>query len=203
MNSEPTKDQDEEESGFLEGQLLIAMPTMTDPRFQRAVIYICAHSEDGAMGLIINRAAENLSAPELLQRLGISTDIEDSSENTIELPVQFGGPVEKGRGFVLHSPDYFVEDSTLEIDDDISLTATLDILRAIAEGRGPERALLALGYAGWSPGQLESEIHANGWLNSDPDPDIVFGDALETKYERALAKLGIDLSHLASDAGHC
>jgi len=188
----------------LEGQLLIAMPTMSDRRFQRSVIYMCAHSAEGAMGLIINQRANHITAPDLLERLGISARNRDDkiTSEVLSLSIQVGGPVETGRGFVLHSADYFSEDSTLAIEQDVCLTATIDILKAIAQGRGPARALLALGYAGWSPGQLETEIQANGWLNCPADPDLIFDEDLESKYARALAKIGIDLSHLVSDAGH-
>jgi putative transcriptional regulator len=188
----------------LEGQLLIAMPAMSDRRFQRSVVYMCAHSEEGAMGLIINQRANHISAPDLLERLGISSrnpDDEIRSE-VLSLSIQVGGPVETGRGFVLHSADYFSEDSTLAIEQGVCLTATIDILKAIAQGRGPTRALLALGYAGWSPGQLETEIQSNGWLSCPADPDLIFDEDLENKYSRALAKMGIELSHLVSDAGH-
>lgn len=191
-------------SGFLDGQLLVAMPQMSDKRFQRSVIYMCAHSEDGAMGLIVNQPARNISAPDLLQRLGIPGRgrSKASFDDVRGLPIRIGGPVEMGRGFVLHSADYFADDATLEIENDVCLTATLDILRAIVDGRGPSRALLALGYAGWSPGQLESEIHANGWLTCPADSELIFGDDLDLKYPRAMAKLGVDLSHLVSEAGH-
>lgn len=190
--------------GTLEGQLLVAMPTMTDRRFARSVIYLCAHSDDGAMGLIVNQRAHNVSAPDLLQRLGIETrnTNDEVASGVMALPIQVGGPVETGRGFVLHSDDYFAKDSTLEIENGVCLTATIDILKAIAEGRGPARALLALGYSGWSPGQLEDEIQANGWLTCPADADLIFDDDLDGKYTRALAKLGIDLSHLVADAGH-
>jgi putative transcriptional regulator len=190
--------------GYLDGQLLIAMPVMSDPRFARSVIYLCAHSEDGAMGLIINQRASHISFPDLLERLGIvaSGDEESGTDDLIDMSIHVGGPVETGRGFVLHSSDYFVSDSTLPIEDGVCLTATIDILKAIAAGSGPQRAILALGYAGWSPGQLESEIQANGWLNCPADPDLIFDPNLETKYARALAKIGIDPSHLVSDAGH-
>ncbi|PPC85989.1 MAG: hypothetical protein CTY31_10410 [Hyphomicrobium sp.] len=191
-------------AGSLEGQLLLAMPRMSDRRFARSVIYVCAHSDEGAMGLIINQRAENISAPDLLERLGIetpSTGLARSGDG-LSLPIQIGGPVETGRGFVLHSADYFVEDTTLAIEKGVCLTATLDILKAIAEGKGPERALLALGYSGWSPGQLESEIQANGWLHCPADMDLIFGNELEQKYTRAMSKLGISLSHLVNDAGH-
>lgn len=188
----------------LEGQLLVAMPSMTDRRFARSVIYVCAHSEEGAMGLIVNQRADNVSAPDLLERLGIDTRADDDtvSDALMDLSIQVGGPVETGRGFVLHSADYFAAESTLAIEEGVCLTATIDILKAIATGTGPDRAILALGYAGWSPGQLESEIKANGWLNCPADPDIIFDDDLDTKYKRAMAKLGIDLSHLVNDAGH-
>lgn len=191
-------------SGYLEGQLLVAMPKMSDKRFARSVIYMCAHSEEGAMGLIINQRADHISAPDLLERLGIPTRSQDDeiAGDILALPIQVGGPVDTGRGFVLHSGDYFAEDSTLTIESGICLTATIDILKAIAAGEGPDRALLALGYAGWSPGQLESEIQANGWLSCPADPDLVFAADLENKYARAMAKLGVNLSHLVSDAGH-
>jgi|SRR5688572_20776914 putative transcriptional regulator len=190
--------------GYLDGQLLIAMPVMSDPRFARSVIYMCAHSEDGAMGLIINQRASHISFPDLLERLGIlGTNGEAGvGEEVGNLSIHVGGPVETGRGFVLHSSDYHAEDSTLPIEGGVCLTATIDILKAIAAGNGPDRAILALGYAGWSPGQLESEIQANGWLNCPADPDLIFDKNLETKYAKALAKLGIDPSHLVSDAGH-
>ncbi|MEQ1671658.1 MAG: YqgE/AlgH family protein [Hyphomicrobium sp.] len=191
-------------AGTLEGQLLVAMPSMSDRRFARSVIYICAHSDEGAMGLIVNQRASNISAPDLLERLGISPRGEDDavSNDLLELSIQVGGPVESGRGFVLHSADYFAADSTLSIEQGVCLTATIDILKAIAQGNGPNRAILALGYSGWSPGQLENEIQANGWLNCPADPDLIFDDDLESKYARAMAKLGIDLSHLVNDAGH-
>ncbi len=189
--------------GYLDGQLLIAMPVMSDPRFARSVIYLCAHSEDGAMGLIINQRASHISFPDLLERLGIDSPEDDTSPlGGGTMSIHVGGPVETGRGFVLHSSDYFADDSTLPIEDGVCLTATIDILKAIAAGNGPNRALLALGYAGWSPGQLESEIQANGWLNCPADADLIFDTNLEAKYTRALAKIGIDPSHLVSDAGH-
>ena len=191
-------------SSYLEGQLLVAMPSMGDRRFARSVIYICAHSDEGAMGLIVNQRASHISAPDLLEQLGISprSANDEVSNKVLDLPIQIGGPVESGRGFVLHSADYFAEESTLAIEADVCLTATIDILKAIAQGRGPNRAMLAHGYAGWSPGQLESEIHANGWLNCPAHPDIIFDDAHDSKYARAMATIGIDLSHLVNDAGH-
>jgi putative transcriptional regulator len=190
--------------GFLDGQLLVAMPLMSDRRFARSVVSLCAHSEDGAMGLIINQRAPHISFPDLLERLGIvPSDSEDGLSNDIlSMSIHVGGPVETGRGFVLHSSDYFANDSTLPIEDGVCLTATIDILKAIATGEGPDQAILALGYAGWSPGQLESEIQANGWLNCPADPDLIFNPDVESKYTRAFAKIGIDPSHLVSDSGH-
>lgn len=200
----PGKKRRKRGEGYLDGQLLVAMPLMTDRRFARSVIYMCAHSEEGAMGLIINQRASHITFPDLLERLGIATGAgeEGISNELLGMSVHVGGPVETGRGFVLHTADYYSSDSTLKIDGGVCLTATIDILKAIASGKGPDRSILALGYAGWSPGQLESEIHANGWLNCEADTDLVFDDDLEGKYRRALAKIGIDPSFLVSDAGH-
>jgi putative transcriptional regulator len=190
--------------GFLDGQMLIAMPTMGDERFARSVIYMCAHSSEGAMGIIVNQPAANITFPDLLVQL----DVIPAAE-LIQLPAQAGGvrvlkggPVDPQRGFVLHSADFFVENSTLPINEGVCLTATLDILKAIAKGDGPESAVLALGYAGWAPGQLENEINHNGWLNCDADTDLIFGRDAEAKYTQALHKLGIDLGMLSSEAGH-
>ncbi|WP_026607328.1 YqgE/AlgH family protein [Methylocapsa acidiphila] len=189
--------------GFLDGQLLVAMPGMQDNRFARSVIYLCAHSEEGAMGIIVNRPARKVNFPELLVQLEVIRP-----EEAIRLPAQAGtvqvlngGPVETGRGFVLHSNDFFIDNSTLSIDSGVSLTATIDILRAIARGAGPDQAILALGYAGWSAGQLEAELQDNGWLNCPADPALIFDQAVGSKYERALQKVGIDLGRLASDFG--
>lgn len=200
----PSRKRRKQDEGYLDGQLLIAMPLMSDKRFARSVIYMCAHSEEGAMGLIINQRASHISFPDLLDRLDIpaaNADDEVSNE-VLAMPVFVGGPVETGRGFVLHSPDYFAADSTLMIGNSICLTATIDILKAIATGTGPRQVIMALGYAGWSPGQLESEIQANGWLHCPADQELVFASDVEGKYPRALAKIGIDPSHLVSDAGH-
>ena len=183
-------------SSFLSGQLLIAMPAMKDPRFARTVIYMVAHTGDGAMGLVLNQVIESITFPDLLEQLNIEQ--EDKSKL---INVHFGGPVETGRGFVLHSTDYS-EEGTLEINPDISLTATVDILKDLARGRGPDECLLTLGYAGWGPGQLENEIQANGWLHVDADKDLVFDPDLTHKWEHAIEKLGIDFSQLSDTAGH-
>ena len=184
------------EDTSLSGQLLIAMPGMTDARFEKSVIYMCAHNSDGAMGLVVNRPIDSLTFPELLEQL----EIESPNENE-PIRVLFGGPVEQARGFVLHSPDY-LQDASLVVDENVALTATIDILRAIAEGTGPNNCLLALGYAGWGPGQLDSEIKSNGWLNVDADAELLFGDDLDEKWEKAMAKIGIDPRMLSEDAGH-
>ncbi len=190
------------ESGYLDGQFLLAMPGMADARFARSVVYICAHSPDGAMGLIINQPARKITFSDLLLQLEL-VEPEDLIRLPPErLPVLKGGPVETGRGFVLHSADFFIDNSTLPIDEGVSLTATVDILRAIAKGEGPEKAILALGYAGWSPGQLEEEIQQNGWLNVPADPSLLFDTNLEGKYGRALRLLGIDPAMLSGDIGH-
>ena len=192
------------EASSLAGQFLIAMPGMTDKRFARAVIYMCVHSDDTAMGIIINRRADNISFSELLEHLELAALPETNGEahELADMPVHFGGPVETSRGFVLHTPDYQTQKRTLEVEKSVCLTATVDILQAIVQGKGPQRALLALGYAGWAGGQLEDEIRANGWLHCAADSDIIFDSAIEQKYERALWALGIDQGHLVSDAGH-
>ena len=188
---------------YLEGKMLIAMPTMGDDRFARTLIYICAHSDDGAMGLIVNKVAPSIEFPELLEQLDIQNNGSVGEGATAPtVPVLQGGPVEAGRGFVLHSHDYHQDNATLPIADHISMTATVDVLKAIARGAGPSKAMLALGYAGWAPGQLEHEIQANGWLHCEADDDLLFGEDLDAKYDQALAKLGVDISFLSGDAGH-
>ena len=190
-------------NGYLDGQLLIAMPSMADPRFHRAVIYLCAHSEEGAMGLIINQRAPHITLPKLLEQLEITPGSSHQvATRGASMAVHCGGPVETSRGFVLHSSDYFAADSTLPINESMCLTATVDILRAIAKGSGPDKAILALGYAGWAPGQLEHEIQSNGWLNCPADCDIVFDGDLENKYAKALEVLGVHPSHLVGISGH-
>jgi putative transcriptional regulator len=193
---------DAAERGFLDDQFLIAMPGMKDERFARSVIYVCAHSDEGAMGLIINQTQQMLF-PDLLVQLGIM-----SEQEVIRLPrqardfvVRNGGPVDRSRGFVLHSGDYRVE-SSLPVSPDVCLTATVDILRAISTGRGPRHALMALGYAGWGAGQLEGEIAENGWLTCPADPDLLFDADIERKYERILASIGVDPTRLSAAVGH-
>jgi putative transcriptional regulator len=190
--------------GFLDGQMLIASPGMQDERFARSLIYVCAHSSEGAMGIVVNQPAPHISFPDLLVKLDVIP-----AADKIQLPsaagdvtVLKGGPVETERGFVLHSADFFIENSTLPIDEGICLTATLDILKAIARGNGPHNAILALGYAGWAPGQLENELHHNGWLHCSADPALIFGNDIEAKYDQAMLKLGIRPGMLSSDIGH-
>jgi putative transcriptional regulator len=194
----------DQSSGYLDGQFLLAMPGMSDQRFARSVVYMCAHSAEGAMGLIINQPARKITFPDLLEQLELFKPDElirlpDPAET---LQVLKGGPVETGRGFVLHSSDFFIDNSTLTIDDAVSLTATVDILRAIARGDGPQQAVLALGYAGWSAGQLENEIQQNGWLNVPADPSLLFDRDVESKWGRAVRLLGIDPAMLSGQAGH-
>lgn len=193
---------DKSERGFLDGQFLIAMPGMQDSNFTRAVVYICAHSQAGAMGFIINRP-QQISFTDVLLHLKLmdQADAIMLPVQTRDFPILSGGPVETGRGFVLHSDD-FVSESSIPVSDDISLTATLDIIRAICDGRGPSRATMLLGYAGWGPGQLEIEIGNNGWLNCPASDELIFDRALEGKYERALALLGVSPEMLSSEAGH-
>jgi putative transcriptional regulator len=176
----------------LEGQFLIAMPSLREGPFARSVVYMCAHRDDGAMGIVINHRAEEI-VPE--------TEAIRLPPRAQAVRVLRGGPVETGRGFVLHSSDYGVNESTVKIGD-VCLTATLDILRAIAQGAGPSQAVLALGYAGWASGQLESEILANGWLTCPADAGLIFDPDFDRKYDRALAILGVDEGMLSSDAGH-
>ena len=195
--------QNDADSLYLDGHLLIAMPGMQDDRFARAVVYVCAHSEEGAMGIIINKPVADIAFADLLTQLGIVKDQGDPEAADVEeIRIHRGGPVETGRGFVLHSADYFLENATLLITDDVCLTATLDILRAIAGGSGPHEAILALGYAGWAPTQLEAEIQANGWLHGPADAAILFDADVDSKYDRALAKIGVDPAMLSIEAGH-
>jgi putative transcriptional regulator len=184
------------DSPYLTGQLLVAMPGLADPRFARTVIYMCAHNAEGAMGLVLNKTIESLTFPDLLSQLGIV-----GASGGIPIRIHFGGPVESGRGFVLHSADY-VQEATMVVDSAVALTATIDILKAIAQGAGPKQRLLALGYSGWGAGQLDAEIKANGWLNVPADDELVFGADLDGKWLKAMKKIGIDPIMLADAAGH-
>ncbi|MCL5778791.1 YqgE/AlgH family protein [Limibaculum sp. FT325] len=181
---------------FLDGQILIAMPSMSDPRFQRSLVYLCAHSDEGAMGLVVNREAGDLTLADLFGTLGIPL-----GAALRDVRVRQGGPVEPGRGFVLHSTDYESAEATMHVNDSVSMTATLDILHAMGAGHGPRDAIVALGYAGWAPGQLEAELRQNGWLTCEADRELLFGDDQSRKWERALAKLGISASMLVSPGG--
>ena len=182
--------------GYLAGQLIIAMPSMTDPRFTKTVIYMCAHNAEGAMGLVINKQIDELTFPDLLEQLEIEPPSPKNAMN-----VMFGGPVEQARGFVLHSSEY-IQEGTMRVNDKVGLTATIDILRDIAEGHGPKDKILALGYAGWGPGQLDVEIKENGWLHVEADDKLVFGEELGDKWEMAMQKIGIDPRMLSDEAGH-
>ncbi len=181
---------------FLDGRILIAMPGMQDPRFHRSLVYLCAHSADGAMGLIVNKRADDLKLKDLFGKLGIPI-----GSGIARKPVHYGGPVEMGRGFVLHSSDYHSDEATMQVDDATSMTATLDILHAMATDRGPDHAIIALGYAGWAPGQLEAELQANGWLACPADEGLLFGTDEDSKWDKALAKIGVHPAMLSSTGG--
>lgn len=180
----------------LRGKLLLAMPNMGDPRFERSVICLCEHSEQGAMGIVVNQRAEHIAFPELMEQLQIP-----APPDCAQVGVFTGGPVEPNRGFVLHSADY-LHDTSLIVSELVALSATVDILKALAHGMGPRHSLLALGYAGWGPGQLEAEIQENAWLHTEVDADLLFGTEAILKWPLAMAKLGIDLSMLSTQAGH-
>ena len=184
------------QSGFLKGKLLLAMPNMGDPRFERAAICICEHNEEGAMGIVVNHPADGIDFPELMEQLDIAIPADHRP-----VSVFTGGPVEPNRGFVLHSADY-TQDSSLVVSEIVAVTATVEVLKAIASSNGPTNSLLALGYAGWGPGQLESEIQQNAWLHTEIDSDLLFSTEPDLKWPLAMAKLGVDVSMLSSAAGH-
>ncbi len=188
---------------YLEGKFLIAMPGMGDVRFDKSVVYICAHSDKGAMGFMINRDLSTPTIQNFFTQLGIVNDAESQKmkSNYDSIQLCSGGPVEPGRGFVLHSPECRNE-STLRVDDDVCLTATLEMLRSIVTGNGPKKILLTLGYSGWAAGQLEEEISSNGWLIAPGNSEIIFGRKNSVKYEQALKSLGVDPLLLSSDSGH-
>ena len=183
-------------SGSIEGQLLIAVPHMEDPRFRHSVIYMCSHTRSGAVGLVVNKLIDDMPFTDLLRQLDI-----ERSERANAIRVHFGGPVEPGRGFVLHTQDYKI-DGTTEVAGGMALTATTDILRDMANGRGPENCLLALGYSGWGPGQLDREIQDNGWLVVPADRQLLFDAEIATKWQRAYAKLGVEPGALSQTSGH-
>jgi len=183
-------------SGYFAGQMLIAMPQMRDTRFARSVVYLCAHTSEGAMGLIVNRLFNSLSFSELLEQLSIQARVPCAN-----VRIHFGGPVEAGRGFVLHSTDY-LQETTLMVNDEVGLTATIDVLKALADGRGPEHYMLALGYAGWAAGQLDGEIRENAWLSVQSDSELLFDHNIDRKWERAISKIGVDFNKLSATAGH-
>ena len=186
-----------DEADFLAGRLLVAMPGIEDERFERAVLYMCAHDEEQAMAITVNRPVEGLTVFELLDKLGVRSEIK--TQNSLVL---LGGPVELERGFVLHTDDFNSPDSTLALHDGLALTATRDVLDAMGSPiHHPRRAILALGYAGWGPGQLEQEVRDNIWLVCDADEELLFDDDHEHKWTRALAKLGISADHLSTQAG--
>ena len=196
MASSEPESEDPPAEGFLTGQLLIAMPAMEDERFAHSVIYLCAHTPEGAMGLVLNRPLENPKFDELLRQLDVAPQ---PPARRIRLCA--GGPMDNARGFVLHTTDWTGEGS-LRVDEGVALTASLDVLKAIAEGKGPREGLLALGYAGWGPGQLDAEIQQNAWLSVPADETLVFDGDDDTKWRRALAKLKIDPLLLSGAAGH-
>jgi putative transcriptional regulator len=202
MKQVQRKRQSPRSGSSLEGQLLIAMPSLTDKWFAKSVVYMCAHSAKGAMGLIINQRAKNISFEDLLEHLEIAAPAGGDVDAAHGHLVHVGGPVETARGFVLHTDDYADGTTTLSIDSGICLTATVDIVRAIARGRGPTRSILALGYASWGAGQLDTEFKSNDWLHCPADPDIIFDPNLSTKYEKAMAKLGLDPGRFVPVAGH-
>ena len=180
----------------LTGKLLIAMPGMGDPRFESAVVFLCTHSDEGAMGLIVNKPSSDVTLSELLEQLEITPQAAG-----LNRPVHFGGPVEGGRGFVLHGPDYGSQIHTLQVTEDIAMTATIDVLEDIGRGAGPSQVLMMLGYSGWGPGQLEGEIAQNGWLTADASADLLFDTLDVNKWGAALKTLGIEPVMLSGSAG--
>ena len=191
-----TAAEQQEAARFLTGQLLVAMPAMADPRFAQSVIYVCAHTEEGAMGIVVNRPLAKPSFEELLRQLDV-----EPTPPARQIRLYAGGPVDRARGFVLHTADW-TGDGSLKVTDDLALTASLDVLKAIAEGGGPREGILALGYAGWGPGQLDAEIQQNAWLSMQADETMVFDADHDTKWRRAFAKLKIDPLQLSGNAGH-
>lgn len=182
--------------GWLKGQMLIASPAIGDPRFERTVVFMCAHSDEHAMGIVVNKPMGELRLPDLLSQLDVPSSI-----SAPDVPVLNGGPVDRDRGFVLHTDDYLVREATLEVGRGIGLTATKEVLSAIASPGAPERAMLALGYAQWGPGQLEDELMTDAWLTCEGDPDLVFSADLDDKWARALALIGVSPDRLTGFSG--
>jgi putative transcriptional regulator len=185
------------ENLFLAGKLIIAMPTMSDPRFKRSVVCICAHNEDGAIGIIINKIIESLSFSKIINQLKLKKNM---TKNGHKNHIYFGGPVETERGFILHSADYSSENST-SINSEISMTASTEILQALIDGNGPNKSIVALGYAGWGPGQLDTEIQSNAWLSVESDLELVFSAKTAEKWDMALEKIGVNPALLSTEAG--
>ena len=185
------------ESPFLSGKLIAAMPAMSDPRFKRSVICICAHNEDGAIGIIINKIIESLSFSKIIRQLKLK---KNKVKKYYTERIYFGGPVETERGFILHSSDYSSENST-SINTEISMTASTEILQALIDGNGPNKSIVALGYAGWGPGQLDTEIRSNSWLSVQSDPELIFSDKTADKWDMALEKIGVNPALLSTEAG--
>ncbi|MCA1941946.1 MAG: YqgE/AlgH family protein [Caenispirillum bisanense] len=183
-------------SGYLVGKCLVAMPALADSNFHRTVVYVCAHTAEGAMGLVVNRTIDQLSFDDILEQMGITPSVD-----TDQIRVHFGGPVEAARGFVLHTADYR-DEGTLPVDSNISLTATAEVLKDIASGHGPRHSLMVLGYAGWGSGQLDTELKENAWLICQPDEDLLFGGDVGQKWTLAMARMGIDMSRLVDTPGH-
>lgn len=188
-----------ENAPYLTGKLLLAMPDMMDPRFEKSVVFLCTHDANGAMGLVLNKVLTDIRMEHLLDELGLVSDITLDLER-LSLPVMNGGPVETGRGFLLHSSD-FDTPQTIQMNDFLNLTGTVDALKTIASGNGPEHVLFFLGYAGWGPGQLDQELQKNAWIIADPDPDIVFKEDHQSKWDTAFKKLGIDPTRMSSEYG--
>lgn len=185
------------EQKYLTGRLLIASPQIVDPRFSHAVILICGHDINGAMGIILNRLIDDLTLKDLIEQLGLQS----STPVRTHIPVHFGGPIEMGRGFVIHSTDYLHE-ASIKISDEIALSSTLEILSLLIEGEGPKEKILVLGYVGWSAGQLEAEIQESSWLQVEADLDLVFSSDLWDTWKKALKKIGVDPALLSSQTGH-
>ncbi|HRD28664.1 MAG TPA: YqgE/AlgH family protein [Caulobacter sp.] len=185
------------EADFLSGRLLIAMPGIGDPRFERAVVFLCAHDAEHAIGLAVNRPVDGLTLESLFERIGVDPPVRRVADE----PVLMGGPVERERGFVLHTDDYLLDGISLPVTRGLALTTTRDVLEAMGGEAAPRRAILALGYAGWGPGQLEREVRENVWLVCDPDEALIFGDDHDHKWSRALEKLGISAAMLSEGGG--